>query len=805
MVPGGWNGLSDVVRRGKLRRRVSGVGVRRFGATRFDMELLEAVDAASAREMPLALVIPLPAADTPIALGAASLVAQIIRSGSLEVTATVASKRLSQRTAYDRLYIDSQRLADFIPRARLTADGDIEVIGGSVRHKAGRLILTSDLDRISGQGALVIDGVAADVGDLRLLLRRSRDLVYITDTPFDANLEAVRTAGGVVWAFDPSSLSDLADPYNPRDPAGEFAAPGELLQVAATAQRVVRAPQGATALDQALSTAWKALSRLAAVTGGSENPAMAQAVRWAWGVLSTFTLSATTPASYDAHVRRGPFSVLLGDATSHARAVCRHSSGTAQEAWAEVVDRFAEVYKAARERPKFVLVQDWIRGEVGQTGTGMIVTRNQSAVAALTADLDESPLVPYGWAERIRVVSVRDLACGRVDNLPVSSMLITGPLPRAYASLLATPPATRLMIAAAGAWEAGRAARQVRMTLLALSELRAETARESAARLGAHPIEALSSDLDAAVGLDTATVGTAGVVPDLSESPWEPFSLDVLKVLSRTGAIGSDAGETPPPARGGIGGTTTRVDAITVEFADGRVMLMEPNDVVYRKRQLSTCQVAAKSLQAGDVVALVDAMARRNLFDSVIDVLSELPTYAPLSALIEFWHERVSRVPHSGLTYREILAAMRRGADPTTITSEQTIGTWVRRTSEGPEDPADVKRFAVAVRDPELLRRAGPVGKALCTNRTIHRAVGRWLSGQIAGARIDDHDALIDSTLGIHVADLLEAVTLHQVTAVQHKLVRMPASAIGVLLDQSAFAALTAAQLTSPVGVWPST
>ncbi|MGW5799198.1 hypothetical protein, partial [Streptomyces bacillaris] len=123
MATKGWSGLSDVVRRGKLRRRVSGVGVRKFGATRFDVELLEAIDAASAREVPLALVIPLPAADTPIALGAASLVAQIVRTNSLDVTATVVSKRLSQRAAYDQLYIDSHRLADFIPRARLTADG----------------------------------------------------------------------------------------------------------------------------------------------------------------------------------------------------------------------------------------------------------------------------------------------------------------------------------------------------------------------------------------------------------------------------------------------------------------------------------------------------------------------------------------------------------------------------------------------------------------------------------------------------------------------------------------------------------
>jgi hypothetical protein len=797
MTTTGSSGLSDVVRRGKLRRRVVGVGVRKFGATRFDVELLEAVDAASAREVPLALVIPLPAADTPIALGAASLVAQIVRTGSLGVTATVVSKRLSQRAAYDQLYIEGQRLADFIPRARLTADSEVEVIGGPVRNRAGRLILTSDIDRVSGRGALVIDGTAADVGDLEPRLRRYRDLVYITDTPFDSNLDAIREAGGVVWAFDPPSFRELAAPFNPSEATGEFAASSELLHATAMATRVVRAPGAATSLDQALCDTWKALGRLAAVTGGSENLAMAHAVRWAWGVLSTFSLSVTTPASYDARVQRGPFSVLLGDATSHARAVSRQSAGPTRDAWAVVADGFTDIYEAAGERPKFALVQEWVREEAGRPATGMIVTRNQSAVTALTADLDESSLVPHGWAERIRVVSVRDLACGRVSGLPVSSMLITGPLPRAYASLLAAPAATRLLVTAAGDWEAERAARQARTTFLALAELRAKTATESSVRLGTRPIVVRPSDPDIVVRSDTTVVKAAEVARDLNGSPWEPFGLDVLKVLARTGAVGSDAMETPPPARGGEGGSTARVDAITVEFADGRAMLMDPNDVVYRKRQRNTRQVAAKSLQAGDVVALVDAAARRNLFDSIIDVLSELPTYVPLAALIAFWHERVARVSSSRWTYREILAAMRRGADPTTITSEQTIGTWVRGNSEGPEDPADVRRFAEAVRDTELVRRADLVGKALCTNRTIHRTVGRWLSGQITGARMDDHDTLIDPTLGIHVADLLEAVTLHRVTAVQAKLVRVPASAIGVLIEQSALPGLTAPQLVT--------
>src|ERR1039457_1275879 len=92
-------GRSNVVRRGELRHHTSH-GVRRFATTCFDDELLAAVDAAAIAAVPLALVVPLPAADIPVVLGAAALASEVARSRSLDVTATVVSGRLSQRASY---------------------------------------------------------------------------------------------------------------------------------------------------------------------------------------------------------------------------------------------------------------------------------------------------------------------------------------------------------------------------------------------------------------------------------------------------------------------------------------------------------------------------------------------------------------------------------------------------------------------------------------------------------------------------------------------------------------------------------
>ncbi len=160
-----------------------------------------------------------------------------------------------------------------------------------------------------------------------------------------------------------------------------------------------------------------------------------------------------------------------------------------------------------------------------------------------------------------------------------------------------------------------------------------------------------------------------------------------------------------------------------VTFIDGQCLLVEPDDVLYRRRGDEARRVAAKALAPGDVVALVDATARRDLFDSVVEVLSELPKYAPLDLLISYWHDRARAARDRGYTHREILASMRSGSDRTSLTSEQTIGTWIRGDSEGPDDPDDVRRFAAAVSDRELGDRADAVGQALRTKRILHRAV----------------------------------------------------------------------------------
>jgi hypothetical protein len=787
------NGLSQVVRRGKLRHR-TGLGVRRFATTGFDDELLAAVDAAAAAGLPLALVVPLPAADTPIVLGAAALVAEVVRVQRLGVTATVVSKRLSQRAGYDQLYIDGQRLAELIPRARLAPDGALEIIGKPQHDTGGRMVLTSDPGRVTNSGGgLVVDGTGADPADLRGLLRGSRPVVYLTDNPFDAALDVLREAGGVVWAFDPASLTRLAavsDSYH-GDGGDALAASGALLTSAGTAERSVWAPEGDSPLDGALHAAWSALGRLAAVENRAVEYDGAHALRWAWGTLATYSLLATTPDCHDRHQRPGPRATKLADAAGQARAVAGNRSGQARDAWAAVSTAFAALHEAAGEATKLPLVQSWLDGLIEAGETGLLVTRGRASAASLTAALEESPGTRHGWRSQARVVSARDVLCGRVTELPVDSMLLTGPLPRAYASLVAAPPSTRVLTAAAGSWEATRSARQTTATVRALLKLREETRTLSAPRLGLPAAagwarDSASGDENGAGGAEIVSIWQNGStlaawdLPAVDGSPWEPFHLDVLAMIGGDGRGRDTAPDLAPPVRGTGDTASVGVRAITVTFADGRYLLVEPNDLLYRRRGQENGRAAAKSLTSGDVVALVDFDARRDLFDDVVESLSELPKYQLLATLIAFWRQRVA-VRDRRMTTREILKAMQTGPDPTRITTEGAVGHWFTGVSEGPNDPADVRRFAVAVGDKELERRAEAVGTALRTSRVVNRRVGKWLSAQITGARLSDEDVVVDPDLGVHVADLLEAVSLHRVAGVSATVATVPAGAVGML------------------------
>lgn len=796
-------GMTAGVLAGVLRYRDDGGRPLPFEPTAFDVELLAVVEASVLQDIPLAVVLPLPGTAAPLLLGAASLVGAVLRTRSLSVEVAVASTNLASRTLYDRLYFKDQRLADFIPRGWVDLEGTTRLVGKPANAGGGRLHLVNQLSRLDSWGsrlaALVIDAGAATFPALERTLCRPNSpaaVVYLTADPFDPALDLVRSVGGLIWGWDAPAVARLAAPVRGQGNhcVRPLVAESELLASAGASSVIVWGLDDGerSSLDDALATLWRALGQLSGayrMIAGSVYGA-SEATRWVWSVYNLLTSLPVSPSRYDAHLGASPFAVRLSESVSTARAFARNVGGEAGQSWYEVASALDEALDAAEGEEKLDRVIAWLNERVAEEVPAVLVLRNRAAVNAVTTALEESTASPVSWPDIVRVATIADMAAGRTRMNGVGEVCLPGPLPRSRSGLLALPPASRVRVIAAGPFEAGRAVRQAIAARSALSSIRAETARQSSVKLGvsAEPGE---GETDGSECVQMLSSGRASVVSLTSvwgtgNNPWEPFDIDIVAMLQRTIAAGGTAEDEMSviaPARLRDSRANAAVDVLVVSVRTGDttgVLLTGPNDLITRRRGEAVLRVAAKSLVAGDVVILVNLAARHDLLTAVTEKLSESPTYAPLAQLVAFWKARTSRVRDSDLTYNEILQRM----EGTSLTSGQTIGTWIRGVVDGPQDPDDVRRFAEAVHDTQLLHQAERVGWALKTLHAVHRRIGRWLSAQIAGVQMRQDEGIVDADLGIHVSDLLESVTTHTVISIDRAVHRAPANAVGLVLSQ---------------------
>lgn len=723
---------------------------------------------------------------------------------------------------------------------RLTADPALlaGLAGIVVDSSAATAEQTAALLAATAGRAVPLLYVTADPDDPVLdALRAADGVVWAWDATRLADLACYTDPLGRPYHPDEVDDSDDGDDLRhpddvrrvPADAAGIVTDP-DVLALAATSRLRVAGPATETALDEALAGAWACL-RAAQTHPGAGPPGRAfAALAWVWGA---YTLAATLPTTidvYDRAARRVWGTPPLGDSPARAAAYARAAtSDTGRDLWLRIADALRILTGALAANPKAALLRRFVTdtltspddGDNASAGTveesragrlgGLIVVKNGAAVRATVDTLDADPAVPYGWSDRIAVATAADALLGRVtvDDDPAGSALglgvqlparvcITGPLPRRFAGLLALTPAADVTVLAAGPWEAARTARTVQRARARLHELAwaAVDVDDPAAacnRLGVH-VDAgtwapLTVDHRVDVVLDD-TVLDAAVLDALLDAPtragaeggWDPFSFDVLAAAAQVTAPERDAlragDDVDAPARDADGTATATVAALRVGCHDG-ILLLEPNDVIRRRAGDDIAEVAAKSLRAGDVVVLVDAAARRGLFDVIVDRLAELHPYASLVDLIDRW-QSAAAAGGAQHTYADILARIR--ADGSKITTEGAVGHWCRGVVIGPADPADIARFARAVGDRRLAEAAAPIGAALQVIRRVRRTIGRWLAALIDGADPDRVGGLVDADLGIHVADLTDTITIHRVTAVAADLIDVPVTAVGVLL-----------------------
>jgi len=764
-------GLSGVVARGELRYASTG-GPVAYCPTALDLELLAAVDAAAGRNLPIAVVLPLVGARLPVLLGAAALINVITRRGRLDAHVAVVSSVLAHRAFYDGLYLRDSRLSDLVPRASISASGALRPVGSALRRAHGAMTLVSEPSRLAAllEAGVPVDALVTNSAIAPTELGRLLDChingpsVYLASGPTDSGIAEVRSRGGLVWAFDAPAVYALTSTFS--GDGESLVASAALLAAAASAPITVRSPAGPAPLDEALAAAWRALAAAGRACGG----ASVEALRWAFGVYSVAAASPVSPADYDRFAAANPYALRLTGSAGYARGIARAMHAASAAAWLDVAAAFEVLLATAAAASKMDGVVAWVAETVAAGVQATIVAKSATAAAALRAGLAEHPQVPIDADALVTVVSLHGLAAARVDAEP-RRLLLAGPVPRQAAGLLALPPGSELTVLAAGPWEAARIVRQVSTVRAGLAELRALTHCSAAELMCPAAAGGPGSPEQALIVGDQAMQ----LPVDEGGNAFEPFGLDVIAELQAvlTRGPGHDEEGIPP----GRGDGQATVSALRIDFADG-LIFADPYDLIDVRDGIEVRRVAAKGLRPGAEVVLVASSARRALFDAITDSLAGLSAYAPVAERLRFWRSRVRTIPASGLSYQQVLEAM----TGTSLTSWTTIYSWYRGVTQGPANLDDVARLAEALDDKELGVAAPHIVTALATMRRIHGKVGRWLSDQLAEARSDRDDVLIDPDLSIHFSDLLEAVTMHRVLAIGVDLVEVPAAHCGVLL-----------------------
>lgn len=726
-------------------------GIRRaVPVDELDRRFAEAVGSALRRGIPIAIVVPVAGTTAALAAAVTAALRLLVRRRSGEVRVMVVSSRLGLRSALDRTRLGGERLTETLPRCAIHLSGELRQIGRHREVSPGWIAFTSDVALAEGASpdVVVVDGDDRRA-DAEMLARVASGsaLVYTTSSPFDPILRSLETFGGAVVAFGRGDLAAYSGGST------GLVAPAWLSAVARSGRHELVGP-ASSGFDDALADLWSTLGSAQREVGRADDLA------FAWGTAGALGQLAVPVMEHDRASHLDPWAQPLSNSVERARAFAQNATGSAREALHSVANSIEAALEAALlANRKPAVLAELVGEEVAAGRPFVVATRSRAASVATATYLDELPGVPLGWRDLGRVTTAKRLLLEGPRSRERTAV-VTGPLARAYVGLVPVPPAGRLLVLVAGSWERQRARRQIEQaTTLASSLARDESARRTTTRLG---IEQMDADLIEPSIEDRETGGVKG--RSVRHGPaWDPFDVQIVGPL----------GDREPDLEGRLVDDRI-VDVIAVRTVDG-TLFVEPDRLVSRIRDGEEREVAAKSLHAGDSLVLVDATARIDLFTLIAARAQELPELQPVVLLVDDWHLRARAAPHRlGRSNEEILSAMA----GTSITSPATIGSWIRGEVHGPEDPADIGRFARAVGDEVLERRADATARAVETLRRYRRRLGMMLASATATG---ETNGWLDARLGIHFLDLASTLSTHLVVGVDLELRSMAASFTGKL------------------------
>jgi hypothetical protein len=228
-----------------------------------------------------------------------------------------------------------------------------------------------------------------------------------------------------------------------------------------------------------------------------------------------------------------------------------------------------------------------------------------------------------------------------------------------------------------------------------------------------------------------------------------------------------------PPRLSPGGDAELEVEALRVDFTDGRWMYVDTDSHVTRRRGSAGMPEAghpAGRIAPGDELVFLDGQARKDLLAKVLEVAEDVPELAVPAAWIDYWRDALRRAHARFGTYGELHHELeRRGC----VRQTQTVRLWVIGQTIGPEDPEDIRRLGECLDDSPLTSNYRKIADSMRALRNAHVRLGHRLGelarsvGSNSAAGLIDGDEIIDARSGLTASDFRDSIEILTVRSVQ--------------------------------------
>lgn len=754
-------GLASCIENGLLR--IDGV---RMAATWIDLVGMRVVEWAVATRQSVVLLSPDPY-DLLVPLTAAAV--HVWRMAELkkaiggyphtDAKVAVVTTRLRLRSAYRRLGLGTARLFDAVPAATRLPTGEIAVLSREgTRTDWGTLFVgrAADLRGVKDIALVVVDLPVYDWEELDAI---PAPKVVIGHNPAEHLVhELARTLP--IFAWDAEDLRGL-DRVRVVDGAALVPVAARLERLAAgTTCAPVPVPNQAVSENAALF--WGDVGSLHRAARGSY---LARELTNEAHELFQDLLHMAVPTSVYEEQTGTKLQARLRD-LSHDEFQTR---GELRDLYLPTVHaELRDLAAALGERsPKTDALETLLRAEIDRRRDVMLIARTVTLARVHRAHLARFPEL-----RRVRVTSLSEVA----EELPADVAVLTGLVPawarHVYASGVASDVRV-LAYAAQGALvmpDPFVEAEYVRKTIAYQREFGAWLARPASKarcwKLLSNEDLLITDERPAPPGVDPSSVKFVALpaAPDVPPGLWD-VGLPSLEL--------PEAGAADRVTPGRVAADRPLVvEAVRVEFEDGRWVLLERDGTI--TRYSATLQRAdpgaeVQRLRPGDDVVFLDGDARKDILAKVIEVAKEIPHLATPATWVEYWWQALRRGKQQFGTHTAFAAELHaRGCER----EVQTVRLWIVGATIGPRDPLDVRRVGEVLGDGPLRDHHLTVYKGLDAFRGAHAKLMQRVGalalrvGPAASAGAVRPDEVIDERSGLTAADFQGCVEILRVRSI---------------------------------------